>query len=346
MADGNGSTKSVNRRRWFQFSLRWLLVLCVVLSLPLGYIGWRIHRGRRLQEIARQLHARGYQLRGYAIENVFDLASLQDHSATMKVPPKATLRESLEMADAGIPTYWMGDTCYFGGYPPPPTNDALWMWGLGPVLFGQATFARASEISDVDGHGDAESFWELVAELPELDELDLSNSTPRVLQSKSAVPTLNRLRSIKELWLADWADDPFLDAYQPPRSLRNLVLTNVEGGSLAAWQRFFTKSHITDLRVSNPTTPKKMVAAAKSLRSLESFLIDEATLDDEALKAVFSLELSGSLSIISSRIPEGDDRARRRLMAADLELHDLYFRGSDWKEFREEHWETLLGDSP
>jgi hypothetical protein len=35
------------RRRWFRFSLRTLLVLVTVLSVPLGWIGWRLNHVRR-----------------------------------------------------------------------------------------------------------------------------------------------------------------------------------------------------------------------------------------------------------------------------------------------------------
>lgn len=342
MADGNGSTKSVNRRRWFQFSLRWLLVLCVVLSLPLGYIGWRIHRGRRIQEIARQLHERGYQLRGFGVPE-FELTESHDlvwvGTADTEFSVESWVSLSRRIDDQ-------------------KNNDLLWCWGFGPRLLGDATFIHPVGLSQIAvyvrhvgvqvprGRGDVDSFWNLVSDLPELKELDLSTSTQKLLQSKNAVPTLHRLRHLEQLQIAHWMDDALLDAYQPPASLKSLTLSNVDGGSGTAWQRFFAKSQIDVLHLDKPARPKIMLAAARSLRSLVSIHVTDCTLDDEALKVVFALEPSGGLMITRSRIPEGDDRARRRLMAADLELHDLYFRGSDWKEFREEHWETLLGDSP
>ncbi len=35
------------RRRWFRFSLRTLLIVVTVLSVPLGWIGWRLGEVRR-----------------------------------------------------------------------------------------------------------------------------------------------------------------------------------------------------------------------------------------------------------------------------------------------------------
>jgi hypothetical protein len=35
------------RRRWFRFSLRTLLIVITVLSVPLGWVGWRLGQVRK-----------------------------------------------------------------------------------------------------------------------------------------------------------------------------------------------------------------------------------------------------------------------------------------------------------
>lgn len=357
MPRGDDSKKVAPRRRWFQFSLRWLLVLCIVLSLPLGYIGWRIHRGRRIHEVVLRLQERGYQLRGYGLP-AMDWAviwgphgkavaeSPQDNVPITVATDEADPGEWEETAGPGrISPFPINTSCYLEAAPQPPKYDPLWMWGFGSRLFGEATFARPIELSEIDGRGNAFAIWRLIEEIPELEELDLRDSTQRLLESSQAVPTLHRLRNLKQLRLANVIDDAFLDLYQPPPSLQSLKLSGVDGSG-ASWQRFFARSHITELHLDKPARPKKMLAAAKSLRSLAGIHVTDCTLDDETLKVLFALEPSGSLIITRSRIPEGDDRARQRLAAAGLNVEDLYFHGPDWKAFREEHWELLLGDDP
>jgi len=52
---GNPSDKP--RRRWFQFSLRALLILVLAIALPCGWIGWELEKTRREQEIVDELSA-------------------------------------------------------------------------------------------------------------------------------------------------------------------------------------------------------------------------------------------------------------------------------------------------
>jgi hypothetical protein len=340
MPHADDSKKAARRRRWFQFSLRWLLILSVAFSFPLGYLGWRLHRGRRIQEVARLLHDQGYHLEGYGLPGVFELLWLEGQTLADAHDNKSENGSELLVTEP-IETDWREKAGYY-----PPENDVLWLRGLGPAWLGDSIFARSVKLNEIDSRGDAESIWELVAELPDLEELHLTASTKALLRSKNAVSTLHRLAQLKQLRLTNGISDEFLNAYQPPPSLESLELSNVGEGSGAAWQRFFAKSHIKELHLDKPARPKMMLAAARSLRSLVSVHVTDCTLDDEALKALFSLEPTGSLMITRARIPEGDDRARQRLAAAGLNIEDLYIRGSEWKQFREDHRELLFSDAP
>ena len=45
MTDETHNTKP--RRRWFQFSLRTLLIVVTLSAVPLGWVGWKLEQGRR-----------------------------------------------------------------------------------------------------------------------------------------------------------------------------------------------------------------------------------------------------------------------------------------------------------
>jgi hypothetical protein len=54
------------RRRWFRFSLRTLLIVITVLSLPLGWIGWRLQQVRRERATVVWVQKMGGQVKFHA----------------------------------------------------------------------------------------------------------------------------------------------------------------------------------------------------------------------------------------------------------------------------------------
>jgi len=47
------------RRRWYQFSLRTLLIVVLVLSLPLGWIGWKLEKAREQRKAVEAILKEG-----------------------------------------------------------------------------------------------------------------------------------------------------------------------------------------------------------------------------------------------------------------------------------------------
>ena len=47
------------RRKWFQFRLRTLLIVVLVLSLPLSWFAWRMDRARRQWETLEEIERLG-----------------------------------------------------------------------------------------------------------------------------------------------------------------------------------------------------------------------------------------------------------------------------------------------
>jgi len=70
--DNMGKASDKPKRHWFQFSLRALLIVMLVVSLPLGWIGWEMEKTRREQAVVAQIEKCG----GYAWYHESSLPSL------------------------------------------------------------------------------------------------------------------------------------------------------------------------------------------------------------------------------------------------------------------------------
>ena len=81
---------AVKRRRWYQYSLRALLIGIVVLSLPLGWLGWKIRE-------ARQQHAdvAAIEKRDVEVEYDYEIAKRGFLAPRPPLPGPAWLRALL-----------------------------------------------------------------------------------------------------------------------------------------------------------------------------------------------------------------------------------------------------------
>jgi hypothetical protein len=66
------------KRRWFQFSLRWLMIAVTLLAVPLGYVGWQA-------KIVRERRDEAERLANYP-QVVHQLTSVTDRSGRLSEP--------------------------------------------------------------------------------------------------------------------------------------------------------------------------------------------------------------------------------------------------------------------
>jgi hypothetical protein len=63
-------TTPTPRRRWFQFSLRTLMVFVVVTSVPLGWLGIKVKEARKQRESVRAIEKLGGTVDRYGFASV------------------------------------------------------------------------------------------------------------------------------------------------------------------------------------------------------------------------------------------------------------------------------------
>lgn len=145
-------------RRWFQFSLRTMLIVCIFAGGPLGYLSHRVAQGKRVGAAVKLLRQNGHTVEKFK----------------GNVP-----------IGAGKNTYELED------------RDWLWLRGWGPKLLGNETFFRPDQVT-IERQGKripAREFAAALAELREVNSLIIEGEvTDAWLNEVHLSPNVRHLR--------------------------------------------------------------------------------------------------------------------------------------------------------